>query len=74
MTNVMGLSQPSLTQIRRGHPDLHDARFVDAGDADIFEDLVVDFALASVLDDDRLGAGNQRPERRSLRLLFRIGR
>ena len=63
----------SLAQIRRGHADLHDARLVDAGDADKFEDLVVDLALARVLDNDLLGAGNQRPERRRLQLLGRIG-
>jgi len=42
---------------------LHDARFVDAGDADKFEDLVVDLALARVLDDDLLGDSDKRPER-----------
>jgi len=59
----------SLTQIRGGYPDLHDGRFGDAGDADKFEDLVVDLALARVLDHHLLGPGDQRPERRRLRLL-----
>jgi len=47
----------SLTQIRGGYPDLHDGRFGDAGDADKFEDLVVDLALARVLDHHLLGPG-----------------
>jgi hypothetical protein len=63
----------SLAQIRRGHADLHDARLINAGDADEFEDLVVDLALARVLDHDLLGAGDQRPERRRLWLLGQIG-
>src|SRR5262249_29521112 len=63
----------SLAQIRRAHADLHDARLVDAGDADIFENLVVDLALARILDDDLLGARDQRPECRGLRLLAGIG-
>jgi len=62
----------SPAQICRADADLHDARFVDAGDADIFEDLVVGLALARLLNHDLLRAGDQRPERRSLRLLGRI--
>ena len=73
MTKTMRLSNRSLAQIRRRHADLHDARFIDPGDPDIFEDLVVDLALARVLNHQSLGAGKQRPECRSLRLLFGIG-
>ena len=47
----------SLAQIRCRDADLHNARFIDAGDADKFEGLVVDLALARVLDHHLLGPG-----------------
>ena len=49
--------------------DLHDARLVDPGHADILEDAVVDLALLRRLDHNRRGASDQRPEGRGLRLL-----
>ena len=54
-------------------PDLNDPRFVDARHADIFENLVVDLALARRLVHHLFRAGDERPECRRLRLLGRIG-
>jgi hypothetical protein len=42
--------------------DLDYTSFVDAGDAHILEKLIINFALARVLDHDALAAVNQRPE------------
>lgn len=39
-----------------GDPDLHDPRLVHPSDTHIFEDSVIDFALAAVLDNNFLVA------------------
>lgn len=49
--------------------DLNYPSFVDATDAHVFENLVIDFALARALDHNVLTAVDQRPECGRLRLL-----
>ena len=41
-------------QVCGGNADLHDSSFVDAGNTYIFENLVIDLALARTLDHDVL--------------------
>src|SRR5262249_8343556 len=60
-------------QIVGADADLDDARLVDAGHGDVLEPAVVGLALARLLDDNVLGAGDQRPEGRCLRVLGGIG-
>jgi hypothetical protein len=55
-------SAPLFAQVSRADTHLDDPGFVDAGNAHVFEDLVVDFALARSLDHDLLTAVDQRPE------------
>ena len=43
-------------QVGGGNTDLHDLSFVDTGNAYVFENLVIDLALAQILDHDVLAA------------------
>src|SRR5205085_3509423 len=65
---------PSTLFAQVGHADTHldDPGFVHAPNAHVFENLVVDFALACSLDHNILAAVDQRPERGRLGLLYRI--
>ena len=49
-----------------GDADLHDPRLVHPSDTHIFEDPVIDFTLATVLDNNFLVAAEQGPKRRCL--------
>jgi hypothetical protein len=44
------------SQVCGSHTDLHDTSFIDAGNAYVFETLVIDLALARTLDHDVLAA------------------
>jgi hypothetical protein len=52
--------QPSyrlFAQVCGRNTDLHDAMFVDAGNAYVFENLIIDLALVRALDHNRFPAG-----------------
>ena len=56
----------------RADANLHDARLVDAGDGNILEDPIVNFALTRFLDHHLLAAVDHGPKHRGLWLLCRI--
>jgi hypothetical protein len=53
---------PLFAQVLRADTHLDDPSFVDAANAYIFENLVVDFTLTRTLNYDILTAVDQRPE------------
>src|SRR5262249_6343487 len=59
-------------QVCGRNTDLYDSSFVDAGNTYIFENLVIDLALACTLDHDVLAAVEYRRECRCLWLLWRV--
>src|SRR6266550_356473 len=65
-------SAPLFAQVSCADTHLDDPGFVDATDAHVFENLVIDFALVRALDHNVLTAVDQRPECRRLGRLFRI--
>jgi hypothetical protein len=58
--------------MRGADADLHDARLVGSGHADILENTIVDLTLLRRLRHRRRAAGDQRPEGRGLRLPGRV--
>ena len=61
-TSVVGVHTLLFAQVCSSNTDLHNSRLVDPGHSYVFENLVIDFALARTLDYDVLAAVEQRPK------------
>ena len=54
--SAVGVQTLLFAQVCGSNTDLHDLSLVDAGNTYVFENLVIDFALARTLDYDVLAA------------------